>query len=311
MTLSSPAMGVAAALIAALGVHLVVTAVAFGWSGVGIGPRWLARDSGSWRGRLVRVVAPDGRLSAERLVGQLLVGFVAGVGGWAMFGTVLAAVLVGVLALWVLVAATRASHAAQLERSRDAWPRLIEEIRLTTVSLGRSIPWALLEVGRSAPVEMQPGFEAARREWAMSSDFEATLEVLTDRLADPTADVVAETLLVAYAVGGTDIDTQLRSLADDRIQDVQGRKDARARQAGVRFARWFVVLVPVGMALVGLSIGDGRDAYASATGQVGIGVALAMIGLCWWWASQLLKLPVEPRIFRRAERVRPLEGLRS
>ena len=116
-------------------------------------------------------------------------------------------------------------------------------------------------------------------------------------LADPTADATCETLLVAHEVGGSDLDRRLAALVEDRIQDLQGRKDARAKQAGVRFARRFVLLVPLGMALAGLSIGNGRAAYERPTGQLGVAFGLAMIAVCWLWAGQLLKLPDEQRVF--------------
>ena len=73
-----------------------------------------------------------------------------------------------------------------------------------------------------------------------------------------------ETLLVAHEVGGTDLDRRLQALIDDRVQDTQGRKDARAKQAGARFARRFVLIVPAGMALAGMSVGNGRAAYQTA-----------------------------------------------
>ena len=155
---------------------------------------------------------------------------------------------------------------------------MIEEMRLLTGSLGRSIPQALFEVGRRGPEEMRPAFAAAQREWMISTDFARTVAVLKTGLADPTADAACETLLVAHEVGGSDLDRRLAALVEDRIQDLQGRKDARAKQAGVRFARRFVLLVPLGMALAGLSIGNGRAAYERPTGQ-------------------LLKLPDERRVF--------------
>ena len=64
---------------------------------------------------------------------------------------------------------------------------MIEEIRILTGSRGRSIPQALFEVGRRGPVELRPAFAAAQREWLLSTDFDRTLKVLKDRLADPTA----------------------------------------------------------------------------------------------------------------------------
>lgn len=70
-----------------------------------------------------------------------------------------------------------------------------------------------------------------------------------------------------------------------------------AKLTGVRFARLFVLLVPIGMAFVGLSIGDGRAAYASEAGQAAVLVALAMMVGCWLWAGRLLRLPDEQRVF--------------
>jgi tight adherence protein B len=174
---------------------------------------------------------------------------------------------------------------------------MIEEIRIQTVSLGRSIPQALFDVGRRAPVELRPAFDAAHREWLVSTNFDRTLRVLKSRLADPTADAVCETLLIAHELGGADVARRLAALADDRRQDLQNRKDARAKQAGTRFARRFVLIVPLGMALAGLTIGPGRAAYQTPVGQAGVLLALAIIMGCWLWAGRLMRLPEERRIF--------------
>jgi tight adherence protein B len=113
---------------------------------------------------------------------------------------------------------------------------MIEEIRIQAASLGRSIPQALFEVGRRGPIELRPAFEAAHREWLLSTDFERTVAVLKERLADPTADTACETLLIAHELGGADLERRLEALAEDRRKDMQNRKDARARQAGVCFS---------------------------------------------------------------------------
>src|SRR5690606_41494892 len=93
------------------------------------------------------------------------------------------------------------------------------------------------------------------------------------------------------------LDRRLEALVEDRILDVQGRKDARAKQAGVRFARRFVLLVPCGMALVGMSIGTGRAAYATPWGQSMVVLGIAAVAVCWVWAGRLLALPEEERVF--------------
>ena len=90
--------------------------------------------------------------------------------------------------------------------------------------------------------------------------------------AAPTADATLETLLVAHELGGTTLDRRLEALAVDRQTDVLGRKEAEAKQSGVKFARRFVLIVPLGMAVVGLQIGEGSAAYQSGGGQLAVAV---------------------------------------
>ncbi len=217
--------------------------------------------------------------------------------GVGLLGGLLPGVALGAFASTFPVAVLRSRRDSRRAEAREAWPRLIEEIRLNAGSLGRSIPQALFEVGRRAPTEMTQAFAAAEREWLISADFARTVGVLKSTLEDPTADAICETLLVAHEVGGTDVERRLAALVEDRVQELQGRKDARAKQAGVRFARRFVLIVPAGMALAGLSIGTGRASYASPLGQAAVVTGIAAVILCWAWAGRLLRLPEEERVF--------------
>jgi tight adherence protein B len=218
--------------------------------------------------------------------------------GYTVFGGVVAPLTIGGFTASAPFATYRHRRQARRLRAQDAWPRMIEEMRVQTSSLGRSIPQALFAVGRRAPEELRPSFAAAQREWLLTTDLARTFAVLKDRLADPTADMTCETLLVAHELGGTDLDHRLDALADDRRQDVQGRKDARSRQAGARFARLFVLAVPAGMALAGTSIGNGREAYRTSTGQMVVALALALVVGCWVWAGRVMRLPEADRVFK-------------
>ena len=295
-------MALVLASVAGYGMFLLVTATLQGWSGLGLGPRRAhLRPAGrSARERVSQwlVQAGLGEVAPYEFAAALCALFVVGVGvGALLFGGVVPALVLGAFAASVPVAGYRHRRATRRDLARDAWPRLIDELRILTSSAGRSVPQALFEVGRRAPEELQPGFEAAHREWLLSTDFARTLAVLKRRLADPTADTTCETLLIAHELGGTDLDARLEALADDRRQDVQGRKDARAKQAGVRFARRFVLIVPLGMALVGLSVGNGRAAYQTPLGQVVVVVALSLVVACWVWAGRIMALPDDERVF--------------
>ena len=289
--------GLLLALVAAYGVHLVFTAVAFGWRGVGPGPRVAARRR-STRGRDWLVQSGLDDHSPAELAGVEAVLVIVGGGlAWALFGGVVPPLAGALGAALLPVAAARRRRERRRAQAREAWPRLIEEMRIRTTTLGRSIPQALFDVGERAPDDLRPAFEAAHREWLLSTDFERTIAVLTARLADATADAVCETLLVAHQIGGNDVDRCLTALIDDRILDLQGRKDADARQAGARFARWFTLAVPIGMAMIGLSLGNGRAAYATPMGQALVAAGLGLMALCWLWAGQVLRLPSEHRVF--------------
>lgn len=292
--------GLVLALCAAVGAHHLYTAVVLGWRGVGLGPAPVRAQR-----RRRRAGASDWLVQAglaEVDVAQfaaVTVGLVAvgGVLGLALFGGLIPGVALGVCLGGVPLVSYRVRRAQRRSAAHESWPRIIEEIRILTSSLGRSVPQALFEAVRAAPESMRPAFDAARREWLLSTDFERTTRVLKAGLADPTADATCETLLVAHEVGGSDLDRRLDALIEDRVIDVQGRKDARSKQAGVRFARRFVLLVPVGMALVGMSIGEGRAAYGTAWGQTMVVAGIASVVACWAWAGRLLALPEEQRVF--------------
>lgn len=291
--------GFALALTAGYGIFLVFTAVVMGWRGLGVGPALRPRQPRRWMAqRLAQAGLSD--VSPLDLAAVMAALAVVGAGvAFALFGGAVAPALASVAAASVPVTGARSQRTRRRSRAREAWPRMLEEVRLQAVTMGRSVPQALFVVGLRGPAELRGAFRAAQREWLLSTDFARTLAVLKGRLADPTADAVCETLLIAHEVGGSDLDRRLTALTDDRIQDLQGRKDARAKQAGARFARWFVVVVPVGMALAGLSIGEGRRAYGTPAGQIAVLVGLLIMGGCWAWAGRIMRLPTEDRVFSR------------
>lgn len=285
---------------AAYGIHLLWSAQVLGWQGLGPGPTVNRERT---RGDEVRRWLVQAGLDDVQPTEFLAVaGFMAAFGGliaYAVFGSPLPALLAAGFAGSLPAATYRNRRRRRRLRAQEAWPRIIEEIRILTGSVGRSIPQALFEAGRRAPEELHSAFDAAHREWLLSTDFGRTVGVLKARLADPTADAACETLLVAHEIGGADLDRRLEALADDRIQDLQGRKDARAKQAGVRFARWFVLAVPFGMAVVGMSVGSGRAAYQSPGGQLAVALGMVLVLVCWAWAGRIMQIPEERRVFDR------------
>jgi tight adherence protein B len=287
-----------AALAASLGTYLLYSALALGRSTL----QPFRRDVRT-RARLQGWITQAGMVGVRPLeLASVEVSVFAGSAAvsWIVFAAAVPAALGGLLGAAAPIAVYRSRRRKLLDEARDAWPYLIEEMRLLTGALGRSIPVAMLEAGRKAPTApMRAAFEAANREWQLSTDFGRACAVLKESLADPTADVVCETLLVANEIGGSDLERRLAALVEDRRVDLRHRKEAESRQSGPRFARWFVLVVPLGMALVGMSIGDGRDAYRSTGGQVAVVTGMCVVALCWAWASRIMRLPEPDRVFDR------------
>jgi tight adherence protein B len=286
--------------VGALGMFYLYTS-ALGWRGTGFGPK---RSSTGQRKSTVRDwmtqaglvdVSPGQYLRATTAVVVL-----AGLLAYVLFGAPLPAATVGLLAGLSPLAAYRGRRSRLRAEARASWPRIIEEVRVQTSSVGRSIPVALLEVGKSSTTgPMYSAFLAAQREWLLTTDFSRTVSVLKDRLADPAADAVCETLLVAHELGGSDLDHRLRSLIDDRTTDLEDRRDAVSRQSGVKFARWFTLAVPIGMAMVGMSIGNGRASYQTGGGQIALLLAILCTAGCWLWAGRIMRLPEQQRVLDR------------
>jgi tight adherence protein B len=290
--------GLLLALAAAAGTHYLYTACVLRWRGLQLGPSVSRRTPARQAASAWLVQAGIGEVSVREfavVTGGLVVA--GGCAGVALFGAPLPALVLAVCLGVTPLASYRVRRQQLRSAAQETWPRLIEEVRIRTSSLGRSVPQALFEAGERAPASLRGAFAAAQREWLLSTDFERTVAVLKDGLADPTADAACETLLVAHEVGGSDLDRRLDALIEDRVIDVQGRKDARAKQSGVRFARRFVLVVPFGMAFVGMSVGNGRAAYATPWGQSLVVVGIASVVACWIWAGRLLKLPEEQRVF--------------
>ena len=289
--------GLLLALIGGYGVFLLYSAVGLGWKGLRVGPPAnLVRPRRRLEDWLTQAGLDDVRPREFVFVAAAL--FILGAAvAFALFGGIVPAVAIGGFAASAQVGSHRSRRRRRRDKAREAWPAMIEEIRLLTGSLGRPVPQAVLEVGLRGPAELRAAFAGAQREWLLTTDFERTIAVLKAQLADATADAACETMLVAHEVGGTELDRRLAALAEDRAADVQGRKDSQARQAGVRFARWFTLLVPCGMALAGLTIGNGRDAYRTSAGQLVAAAGVAMVVVCWLWAGRIMRLPDEERVF--------------
>lgn len=180
----------------------------------------------------------------------------------------------------------------------EVWPSVLDAMRIdlgfNPVPLGD----ALFAAAHALPAAVRVKFVAAERVWRNTLDLPRAVAVVASAFDDPVTDVVCESLRTMHALPQAAAHRRLAVIAQDVRTTVQHVKDADALLAGARFARRFVLIVPLVMGAVGVWVGEGRQAYATATGQwVGV-AALTAMAACWWWAGRLLAVPQPPRVFR-------------
>ncbi len=232
----------------------------------------------------------------KRVVHALAASLAGAIVGAAIFGTSTAAIALGLACCTVPERLARRAAKARLDAALAAWPLVLEETRVRVSGSGQSLPVALFESGSTTA--LGPHLAAAATTWGLSTDFERSLTTLRRRVADSVTDSVVETLLVLYLAGAVNADERLAALIADRRDDLDARREADARRAGVEFSRRFVLLVPAAMAVLSLFFGSGRESFSTAAGQQLLIAAILATAGCWVWSGRLAQVPERPRVFR-------------
>lgn len=194
--------------------------------------------------------------------------------------------------LWVR--STARSRRATL---REAWPDVVDHIG-SAVRAGMSLPEALAQVGERGPEELRPAFAAFGHDYQSSGRFSACLDRLKERLADPVADRLVESLRIAREVGGTDLGRLLRTLSAFLREDARTRAELEARQSWTVSAARLAVAAPW-LVLVMLSTRpDAVRAYATTEGALLLLVGAVVSLAAYRMMVRIGRLPNDPRVLR-------------
>jgi tight adherence protein B len=205
---------------------------------------------------------------------------------------VLGGIVAGMLPLALLTARARVRRRAL----RAAWPDLVDHL---VSGLRSGLPLAE-SVGALAAVgapETRDAFVQFEREVRSSGAVSPALDALKERLADPVADRIVETLRMAREVGGTELPTVLRNLAASLRAELAVRAEAEARQSWVFSAARLGVAAPWVVLLLLASQPAAASAYNSPLGLVVLGVGLVVTVVAYRLMVALGRLPDERRWF--------------
>jgi len=112
---------------------------------------------------------------------------------------------------------------------RELWPEAIDNLA-SAVRAGMSLPEGVSGLALRGPEPLRPPFARFGAAYRASGRFAECLDWLKADLADPVGDRVCETLRVAREVGGSDLDTVLRTLSELLRVDARTRSELETRQ---------------------------------------------------------------------------------
>lgn len=205
---------------------------------------------------------------------------------------VLAGLVAGMLPLALLTARARVRRRAL----RAAWPDLVDHL---VSGLRAGLPLAE-SVGALAGVgapETRDALLRFEREVRASGAVSPALDALKERLSDPVADRIVETLRMAREVGGTELPTVLRNLAASLRAEIAVRAEAEARQSWVFSAARLGVAAPWIVLLLLASRPEAASAYNSPLGLAVLGAGLVITIIAYRLMIALGRLPEERRWF--------------
>ncbi len=192
----------------------------------------------------------------------------------------------------LLIYLTKQSESSVLhDQLLEGWPNVIDEVRIRVCALGEAIPHALFSASSGFGEKASSIFDRNRITWNLTGDFYLTCNLIADELVDPKSTTVLQTMVLLHELASTSTESRLARLRDDRSWDLTAAKEAKAAMAGAIFARRFVLVVPIGMALAGAAIGGGRSSFQTPAGISLSALALGLLLLCWIWSTRLIGLP--------------------
>jgi len=250
--------------------------------------------------RLDELIAAAGveGMSARTLVAvSVAAGVLVGLLGLGISGTAPIAVIAGVFAGYGPLALVRYRARQRRQELSEVWPDAVDNLA-SGIRAGLSLPEALIQLSTRGPVALRRPFARFGEDYRATGRFDACLDLLKVRLADPTGDRLVESLRVARDVGGSDLGRLLRTLSTFLREDARTRAELETRQGWTVNAARLAVAAP--WVLLGLMAmrTSSVQAYNTPTGWVILGAGALLCVLAYRLMLRLGRLPTEVRVLR-------------
>ncbi|MDQ1548060.1 MAG: tight adherence protein [Actinomycetota bacterium] len=277
-----------------LGIGLLLAASPILWPGT---DSESPRTSAATRAHELLVQAGMGRVGLGTVaVVSILLGVAAAALVFALVPVVAVAGAAGILVLCLPAAVVVWRARVQRRATRVVWPDVVDHL-VSAVRSGLALPDSVVTLAHSGPPITRAAFAEFERDYRMTGGFADSLDRLKDRLADPVADRIIETLRMSREVGGNELTTVLRNLAAYLRQEAAIRSEIEARQSWIVNAARLGVAAPWVVLLLLSTRPEAAQAYNSPAGIAVIIVGLGLSVVAYRLMIGIGRLPEERRWF--------------
>jgi tight adherence protein B len=180
---------------------------------------------------------------------------------------------------------------------RDLWPDVVDNIG-SAVRAGLALPEALSQLTMRGPQELRPAFAAFAEDYRTTGRFQECLDRLKERLSDPVADRLIESLRIAREVGGSDLGRLLRTLSAFLREDARTRAELETRQGWTINAARLAVAAPWIVLAMLSTRPDSLQAYSRPAGVLVLALGAALSLVAYRVMVRIGRLPEEARVLR-------------
>ncbi|MFC7849769.1 type II secretion system F family protein [Arthrobacter sp. NPDC057388] len=203
----------------------------------------------------------------------------------------------GLFGGWLPVAVVKWRAKRRSAVLRRVWPDVVDHLR-SAIRAGLSLPEALIQLGDKGPEELRHVFRDFGSDYRSGGQFDASLNRLKERLADPVADRIIEALRLTRDVGGSDLGRLLGTLAEFLRENARTRSELEARQSWTVNAARLAVAAPWIVMLLLVSRPEAVAAYNTPMGAAVLLGGLVVSLVCYSVMLKIGALPQEERVLR-------------
>ncbi|GAB3607027.1 type II secretion system F family protein [Conyzicola nivalis] len=228
---------------------------------------------------------------------SVVLGVVGGAVVFALVPVTSLAVAAAVVAFVVPSALVTVRARGRRRATRVVWPDVVDHL-VSAVRSGLALPDSVVTLARAGPAVTRAAFAEFEAEYRATGNFGLCIGQLKDRLADPVADRILETLRMSREVGGSELTTVLRNLAAYLRQEAAIRSEVEARQSWVMNAARLGVAAPWIVLLLLASRPEAAAAYNTAAGAALVVIGLLVSVVAYRIMVAVGRIPDERRWFR-------------